>query len=309
MQPTNVFAGTRKSTYSIRKASDLMGGYGVCFAIYGPPGAGKTTLAAQAADSEFGGKVCIIDCEGGARAVGDRHDIDVIPVQDSDTTHENGMGFQIVENILDDLVARKLPYGTVIVDNMSELNAMCVSHVIRTVPRNVDRRDLPDQKTWNTTTSAMLLLVRRFRDFAQASGTNVIFVAWDRAQDDRVTGVSKKDLGLNPALANQFPGLIDIVGYLTIAGKSRRTLSFEASASSAAKFRRSATEAAMTVPGELSYDFGSPNKPLKDLLDCLKGNVPFPAAKYTRAASGGSGGNSAAASNSRTVVAGEARGV
>jgi AAA domain len=275
-----------RPTYSVRRASELMGLWGVCFAIYGPPGSGKSTLAAQAADSEHAGKVGVCDIEGGARAYGHRDDIDVFSIRDSDANHDNGMGFEMVERVLDDLIAGKLRpadadrYGTVIVDNMSELNAYCTYDTLRTVPRNIDRKDRPDQKDWNTTTSRMLLHVRRWRDFAQASGTNVVFVAWDRAQEDRVTGVSKKDLAFNPALANQFPGLIDMVGYLTIAGKGRRTLSFEASATTAAKFRRAPTEVAMTIPGEFSYDFGSPDKPMKDLIDCLKGGRPFPKDRY-----------------------------
>lgn len=273
---------TRKTTYTVRKATELMGLWGVCFAIYGPPGAGKSTLAAQAVDSPHAGKVLVIDAEGGARAYGNREDIDVIPVNDSDERHDNGMGFSIVEDILDDLVARRLVYGTVIVDNCSELNAYCTYDVLRTVPRNIDRKDRPDQKDWNTTTSRMLLLVRRFRDFAQASGTNVVFIAWDKSQEDRVTGVAKKDMAFNPALAGQLPGLIDVVGYLTIKGKNKRALTFEASPSTAAKFRRNDGEVAMTIPGEFEYDFGSPNKPMADLLNTLKGGVPFPVQKYVR---------------------------
>lgn len=275
-----------RRTYTVSRASDLMGLWGVCFAIYGPPGCGKSTLASQAADSEFAGKVGVVDIEGGARAYGHREDIDVFTIRDSDAQHDNGMGYQQVEDVLDDLIAGRLvpasvpKYGTIIVDNCSELNAYATYDTLRTVPRNIDRKDRPDQKDWNTTTSRMLLHVRRWRDFAQATGTNVIFIAWDRAQEDRVTNVMKKDMAFNPALANQFPGLIDMVGYLTIKGKGQRTLSFEASASTAAKFRRAANEAAMSIPGEFGYEFGNTNKPMADLIDCLKGGKPFPATKY-----------------------------
>jgi phage nucleotide-binding protein len=272
----------RKTAYTVTKASALMGKWGVCFAIYGPPGSGKSTLAAQAAHSTWAGKVGVIDVEGGARAYGDHDDIDVFSVKDSDERHDNGMGFAMVEDILDDLVNKRLvpaeggQYGTIVLDNLSELNAYCTYDTIRTVGRNIDRKDRPDQKDWNTTTSRMLLIVRRFRDFAQASGTNVIFIAWDRQQEDRVTGIAKKDIALNPALASQLPGLLDMVGYLTIGGKGKRTLSFEASASTAAKFRRSPTEIAMSIPSEFEYAFNSPLRPMTDLINCLKGNVPFP---------------------------------
>lgn len=303
-----------RRTYTVSRASDLMDKWGVCFAIYGPPGSGKSTLASQAADSEFAGKVGVCDIEGGARAIGHRSDIDVFSIRDSDAQHDNGMGYQQVEDVLDDLIEGKLvpaaasghtKYGTIIVDNCSELNAYCTYDTLRTVSRNIDRKDRPDQKDWNTTTARMLLHIRRWRDYAQASGTNVIFIAWDRAQEDRVTNVMKKDMAFNPALANQFPGLIDMVGYLTINGKGKRTLSFEASASTAAKFRRSANETAMTIPGEFGYDFGNTNKPMADLIDCLKGGKPFPASKYrpVGAAPAGAGGGTEKLTGADAVAA------
>lgn len=279
--------------YTVRKASALMAEVGVCFAIYGPPGAGKSTLAAQAADTDWGTPVGVIDAEGGFRAYGDK-DIDVFSVKDSDDKHDSGMGFSAVESILDDLVAGKLVpdrprhdgkllWGTIIVDNVSEVNTFCTYDTLRTVKRNIGMDDRPDQKDWGTTTSRMLLLIRRFRDFAQATGTNVIFIAWDRAQEDKVTGVTKKDVAFNPALANQFPGLLDVVGYLTIDKKGIRKLSFEASNTSAAKFRRNQSEAAMSIPAEFIYAFTDPHKPMVDLLNCLKGGVTFPRGRYKEA--------------------------
>jgi hypothetical protein len=278
--PAGASGVVRTRRYSVVDATQLTN-WGLCLALYGPPGSGKTTLAGQAQDSEFAGQVVHIDAEGGARAIAHRKGLQVIRVMDSSPTQDNGLGWKIIEgDILDDLISGRLVAGTVILDNISEINAMCMYHTLRTTSRNIPPDARPDQKDWNTCTSAMLQLIRRFRDFSQASGTNVIFVAWDRLQEDRVTDIPKKDFALNPALANQLPGMLDIVGYLTIDGRGKRKITFEASTANAAKFRRSATEVANTIPLNIAYEFGTQAKPMADLIDCLKGGKKFPAERY-----------------------------
>ena len=270
--PIHARAPAPRSSFTIRKATEL-GAWGVCLAIYGPPGAGKTTFCADSADSEFGAPVLMIDAEGGARTVSHRSDVHVATI-----TNEDGRGFQRVKDIYDALVRGDLKYGTILIDNMSELVAMCITHVVRTVQRGSNISDRPDIKDWSTITSELLVFTRKFRDYARNSGTNVLFIAWDKPRENPATHRVKQDLAFNPAFAESFPGIVDVVGYLTVEARGVRHLSFEASRTTAAKFRRSDNEVANNIPVEIRYR--KVDKPLCDMLATLKGGRPWPARKY-----------------------------
>lgn len=258
--------------------ANALGAWGVCGAIYGPPGVGKTTFVCDAADSEYGAPVLMLDVEGGARTIAHRGDIDVAPI-----TNDAGKGFEHLKAYRDDLVAARIKYGTVLVDNISEIIAMAVVHTLRTVPRKIAASDRPDQNDWSKINTDMLLLVRSFRDFARLSGTNVFFIAWEAPEKDEATGRVKRDLAMNPSFARQFPGIVDMVGHLTVRSTGVRQLSFEASDKTAAKFRRSGDENANQIPDVLRYR--REDKPLVDILAVLKGHKSWPADKYKRSAS------------------------
>lgn len=262
----------------ITKAKELKAvDWGVCAAIYGNPGVGKTTLVTESIYSEYGAPVDFIDVEGGARAISHLDEVTVISIID---TGLRGEGWQDVKGLVDDYVLGKRKAGTIVLDNASELLSLCIRWVTSHVDRgaNVKPIDRPDIKDWSTVTSLMLQLIRKLRDFARNSGTNVFIIAWEAPEkDESIGGVTKRDLAFNPAFARQLPGIVDIVGRLTVKGKWRE-LSFEPSNMTAAKFRRGGGEHAMQVPGVIRYKEG--DKPIVDILACLKGGKPWPKAKY-----------------------------
>lgn len=275
---------------TVHKAKELAAtNWGVCMAIYGVPGVGKTTLVSEAEYSEFGSPTEFIDCEGGARAITHIDDITVLSIID---TSNRGEGFADVKKLLNDYIEKRRKANTIIIDNMSELQNMCVKWVVNHVSRgeNVKPIDRPDIKDWSTITAEMLSLTRRFRDFARNSGTNVFFIAWEAPEkDESQGGLIRRDLAFNPSFARQFPGIVDVVGRLTVKGDWRE-LSFAPSSTTASKFRRGGGEKANNVPNVIRYKLG--DKPIVDILACLKGGKPWPANKYTR-------GNAAIAANSQ----------
>lgn len=256
---------------------------GTNISIYGQGGSGKTTIAGDLADCEFGKPVTVIDAEGGTSVLSHRTDVDILSV-----TNEDHRGWQDIQQITDAIIAGKRGYGgtsadapkigTLVLDNLSEYKTLALDYVVRNFERRIDAKDRPDLNDYGKMTSMMLDYVRKVRDFSRNSSTNIIFICWEIAETDKEGNVQKNAVNLNPALRRDFPGIVDCVGYLKVS-MGRRVLSFEASISTDAKFRRNATELANQIPGELVYK-NIKTQPLVDIVNTLTGGLPFPREKY-----------------------------
>lgn len=243
--------------------------WGMCIALYGPPGVGKTLRACEACYSEYGGRVLLLDAEGGRRSVthmADKVDFVEVNTWPKITSVTNAITKE------DDC-----PYGTIVLDNMSEYQAISLRHLAG--------NEVAQIQHYNASTKDMLLLTRKWRDWAVQTGVNVIYIAWESPEKDEATGIIKRDVGFTPSLAKQFPGIVDIVGYMTPERRGIRKISFAPDRRTAAKFRRNKTEVAMEIPLEIYFDLDE--MPIVDLLATLKGGKPWPKTKYTRPANAG----------------------
>lgn len=255
--PDTTFAGlpVRKSNDMVRKGSTIC--------IYGPPGSGKTLLASGAADSEMHSPVLFADAEGGSSVFSHRSDIDVITVRQ----------WSVLRKIIDAL-KNDSPYRTLVLDNMSEIQQLNITSIAG------QGNDIQIQH-WNKSTADILNMTRTLLDHSINKGLNVIFLAWEDREKDSVSNMIRTGIGFTPSLANKFPGIIDIVGYLSVMNNAphySRLLSFAPSPKTDAKFRRSSNDLARSIPLQVVY--GEDNLPMADLLDCLKGTKKFPAARY-----------------------------
>jgi len=238
--------------------------WGVCMAIYGAPGVGKTTFAAGAADSEYGSPVLYLDAESGIRSISHREDIDVTQIT----------SWSQVQAFINAYKMQAEPrWRTIVIDNMSELQTLSLKAA-------QGDSEMPQIQHYGKATSDILMFTRTCRDLARTRSVNFIMIAWESPERDEATGIIKRDIGFTPALAKTFPGLIDQVGYLTSADQAPylRTLQFASSSRTAAKFRRSQSENASNIP--LAFSYRLEDNPLADLLATLVGDKPWPKDKY-----------------------------
>ena len=243
---------------TIKKASE-MAAWGFCMVIYGAPGVGKTTLAATCADSLYGAPVLFCDADGGMRSISHRNDIDVIEV----------INWKQITSLTNE-VQKECPWKTIVHDNLSEYRIVNMRSITA---------EIPTWPEYNRNTTEMLVFIRKWRDIARLHGINVIFIAWDKSEKDESTGFIKKELAFTPSLAETLPGVVDIIGHMTIENDPpifTRLLNFSPGPRTSAKFRRSKSEHASKIPLVI------PNPTMVDLLATLKGGEPWPESKYAK---------------------------
>lgn len=247
--------------FNIYKANELKdAAAGFFFVLYGQGGAGKTTLAADAA---LLGPTLHLDMEGGADAISHRDDVDVVPLYT----------WRDFEKMTDHLKKGDHGYTNIIVDNLVEL----VDMRLRSIAGNTDNIEIQE---WGQMSRDVKYKTREYRDaIARKQGVNVFFLVWDADEkDDR--GTIKKDLAFSPSLRKEFPGIVTIIGHVAVTNDpNRRMLNFAPGPKTVSKFRRSADSAAQEVPFNIYY--GINNLPMADVIRTMKGELKkWPTSKY-----------------------------
>lgn len=242
--------------------SSLSPDYGFCGALYGSAGSGKTTLAGSIVNSDYGTPALLVDAEGGADVVSHLEERGLSTIAPKDWSDIVNIGMQYKMG--------NRPYKSVIFDNLSEIQYM---HIRSVVPEG----QLPEIKHYNKNVADMVAWIRFWRDQARFHGINVVFVAWESFVKDENGILLKKGVQLRPKLAEQFPGIVNFVGYLYVEPKLPnwgRVLELTPDPKLDSKFRRSPESRAMQIPLKI----GNPD--LGTILDVLKGGKDWPVEKH-----------------------------
>ena len=257
--------------FPVVRANKITETYGQCILIYGPPGVGKTPMAANVALSPVVKKgLVFLDAEGGTRSIAHMDTVDIIPMY----KWADWVRFRVslIRNPKD------FPWDAVVVDNVSEFADMSLAKIM------IDNAvDLAGFKEFRENTGNVLDMVRFCRDAARKWGIIFILIAWDtdEKQGTADNAPIKKHISFTPSLQEKLPGIVDMIGYMSIDlrgqpnkdGDRPRLISFAPSRNTVAKFRRSKDDVAMKVPLEI-YD--TDITALRDVVSTLKGGLPFP---------------------------------
>jgi hypothetical protein len=197
--------------------------------IYAEFGAGKTYLAATAADVKEMSDVLFIDAESGDMSLQDRPKLDVIRISEyrqlsavyeflklhCKARDENDVAkLRELDQMVHDGDREPPRYRTVVIDSLSEIFRYVMMQItgIKVGQQKLDvEPDQPGYGEWGRSTEMVRLLVRSFRDLP----IHTLMVCSEKSHEDRN---KKCTIGLNlpKALAAEVPGFFDLVAYLQV---------------------------------------------------------------------------------------------
>lgn len=204
--------------------------------IYGEPGVGKTYLAGTAEDHAKTAPLLVIDIDGGVTTLRHRPGIDVMQVR---SFNDLVSAYRTLHDAIP-ADGKKFPYGTIVVDTLSELQQLDLNEVMGTMARLNDKldADIPDQRGYGKSGAHIRKIVRAFRDLP----CNVIFNCHSSSERDNNMRLIHQPK-LVGKLRIDIPGFLDIVGYYRMGDGENgveRLLQFQKTETAIAKDRTGA---------------------------------------------------------------------
>lgn len=240
----------------------------ICVGLYGTGGSGKTSVLAQIVLSPHGTPALLVDVEGGSTSVEHliEHGLDIVKPK----------SWGDIQKIREMVKRGNHKYKSIIWDNVSEIVNLCM--------RNVTTLEIPQIQHYGQVNSRMQEFIREQRDLARLEGLNTLLVFWEEYEKDELMLMTRKKLNLSPKLGAAIPGIVTMMGRLTVAGSAKsnyvRKLSFAPSEDTDAKFRVRPDEEAAKIPLELYLKRDSTFLP--DFLATIRDGKPFPVENYQK---------------------------
>ena len=203
---------TSQETFTIQKVSEIE--LPRSFMFYGRAGTGKTTISAT-----FPGPRLLLDInDKGTDSISDSPDTDVIQIANW------GMLEEVYWAMLDD-PERFAKYKTLIIDTVSQMQGMCLEHILGKGKKDVSRAGdwgVMTKREWGEVAQLMKIRVVNFRDLPYIS----VFLAQDRVSKEGDEDEDSDDVmpeigpGLMPSVSKNLCAAVYVIGNTFIRRKT-----------------------------------------------------------------------------------------
>lgn len=208
----------------IKNTKDIQDNY-LKALIYGPPGAGKTSLVRTIANVY---KTLIISAESGLLSVAGL-DCDVIDITTDDAGNlieDKKARLQRLAEIYSEINKDK-KYELIFIDSLSELSQTMVEALQKEMP---DRKD--SLVLWGENLKRMRALIKAFRDLKK----HVVMTCLSDIDKDE-TGKRFLTIDMSGKVAKEAPAMFDLVAFLKVDAEGKRSLITQPNESTIAKDR------------------------------------------------------------------------
>lgn len=192
--------------YEVKSLKDAASDHKIKMLIYGPSGAGKTSLAGT-----LDLKTEYIGFENGAMPL---HGKDIMSIEVSSYAEDPMSKLKLLEAVYNDLFSGKRKPKVVMLDSLTECSEITVEALQKMFP---DRKDsLP---MWGEYSKRMRSIVKKFRDLPM----HVVMVCLSKPEKDEN---NKRYMGFDIAgsISNKLPQYFDEVFYLHVDDEGKRSL-------------------------------------------------------------------------------------
>lgn len=214
----------------LKTRSPKRGGGRLNALVYGHPGAGKSLLCGMAAMVPEMCPVLYIDIDRGSRVLEHFDDetfeqLTIVPDPDSD----DQITWDDMQDIYDYLFKGRHPFKTVIVDSVTEAQAVNMGHLAGYDEQIELNAAMPRFDEWNETTAQMRRFFRQYRNLP----INSFFIAQTTEVPDPKSAAKKGEdpkmllrPDLSKKLRNTAPAHFDVVLYMYSLRRGRQNIRF-----------------------------------------------------------------------------------
>lgn len=183
---------------------------GQLFFITGAPGTGKTTLVSTITEFDSG-KLLILDCGGGMRAIADHADIATRSVD----------RWSVMKEASEYLSKKDCPFKWVAIDLVPEVYGVCLAEVVAEGSSTKSGR--PTLEARGIANDRFVSMIRDYRVLSEKTGIHVIFTSHTTETKDDDNGMILVRANLTPGTLSTVLGIVDVAAYLEMK-KSKRSL-------------------------------------------------------------------------------------